>query len=151
MMPGQNMQHMQGIQPQQNYHQMSPTAAPQSVNMFPQPPFYGQDLFIPTHSQGIMPQLDRQLVFGAYAGMDPNSHGMNEHNNMMNHGSWDMVGMNNSYNADGSSAWFMPFNMEPPELGQDADVFGGMGPNVGMGYGIAGMPANNGMGGTSGP
>ena len=102
-----------------------------------------------THQQGIVPQLDRQLVFGAYAGMEPNSNGMAQHH-MMDNASWDMFGMSNGYNADASSAaWFMPFNMEPPELAQDADVFGGIGPNIGMGYAMVGMSANNDTGGSN--
>ena len=94
-----------------------------------------------------MPQLDRQLVFGAYAGMDPSA--LNSQNMLDGGNTWDMQmgGMTGGYGAEPSSAWFMPFNMEPPEIGQDTDIFGNLG-STGSGYG--GMPINNngnGMGG----
>jgi hypothetical protein len=72
--------------------------------------------------------------------MEP-SHGMLEGSN-----SWDMQ-MNGipGYVTEPSSAWFMPFNMEPPEIGQE-DIFNG-----GGGYGMGGMQVNSGnMGGHGG-
>jgi hypothetical protein len=75
-----------------------------------------------------LPQLDRQMVFGAYAGIDPSvSANMNFHANGFGHGVWDgmhidsmgngaAAGMDFNMGMNGldSSAWFMPFNMEPP-------------------------------------
>jgi hypothetical protein len=49
----------------------------------------------------------------------------------------------------------MPFNLEPPLIGQDVDVFNSLG-GMGTNYNMAGMSVNdlgngngNGMGGTS--
>ena len=114
---------------------------------------------------GILPQLDRQLVFNAYGGLDPTTplggsstndplldwdaalnggggggangragggdgghhqhhNGNNNHHNHHNH--HHDGGLPGGFVAEPSSAWFMPFNMEPPELGQDLNG-GGMG------------------------
>ncbi|KAF2710965.1 hypothetical protein K504DRAFT_480991 [Pleomassaria siparia CBS 279.74] len=37
----------------------------------------------------------------------------------------DTMGMGNNGFLDPSNAWFLPFNMEPPRLGDDGGVFGG--------------------------
>lgn len=111
---------------------------------------------------GMLPQLDRQLVFNAYGGLDPTtplggghdplmdwdplngrssegSGGGQHHNHNHNHNHHNH---NHNHNADGlpggfiaaepSSAWFMPFNMEPPELGQDLNGMSGLDPFGGM-------------------
>jgi len=132
-----HMQMQNSHQMAQNYNQMSPSTP---VNMYNQGAYYGHEVMLPPHQQGIMPQLDRQLVFGAYAGMEP-SHGMLEGSN-----GWDMqMGGMSGYVTEPSSAWFMPFNMEPPEIGQE-DIFNG-----GGGYGMGGMQVNSGnMGGHGG-
>ncbi|TVY78241.1 putative transcriptional regulatory protein [Lachnellula suecica] len=131
-----HMQMQNNHQMAQNYNQMSPSTP---VNMYGQGQFYGHEVMLPPHQQGILPQLDRQLVFGAYAGMEP-SHGMIEGPN-----GWDMqMGGMSGYVTEPSSAWFMPFNMEPPEISQDADLF------TPGGYGIGGMQVNSGMGGHHG-
>jgi hypothetical protein len=131
------------------YHPMSPT---NNTNMFGQPAYYGQELLHPPNPQGMLPQLDRQLVFGAYTGMDPTSLGTQS---MVDGGGlWDM-GMTGatSFPAEPTSAWFMPFNMEPPEIGQDTDLSGSLG-TLGVGYGGGGggmsVDPGNGMGGTNG-
>ncbi|CRK41478.1 hypothetical protein BN1723_005156 [Verticillium longisporum] len=150
--------------------------------------FYSTDLMSMSLNQqvnGMLQPLDRQLVFGAYAGMDQGEfapQGM-----MDNVSDWDNMsagtartpsvgqrirrpstqqGRMNSLGGmqrhaqhqqaqqqpfatfgsmggqEASSAWFMPFNMEPPELGQDmglnldnfTGIFGGaMGTPGGMG------------------
>lgn len=128
-MPRGSQSHMQNSrQMAQNYNQMSP-ATP--VNMYDQRQFYGHEVMMPPHQQSMLPQLDRQLVFGAYANMDQ-SHGMLEAQN-----GWDMQMMGPGYATEPSSAWFMPFNMQPPEIGQEEVFSAG-------GYGIV----NNGnMGG----
>jgi len=139
-----NVHHVQPLQMQNNghqipqgYNQMSPTTP---VNMYNQNPYYGHEGMLPSHQQGILPQLDRQLVFGAYAGMDPsvNSQGM-----LDGAPGWDMQmnGMS-GFVTEPSSAWFMPFNMEPPEIGPaESDIF-----NT-MGGGAAGYGVHNGNGG----
>jgi hypothetical protein len=132
ILPNSSMHMPNNIQPM-NYDSMNPGNA----NMFPQPAFYGNDLLFPPHPQGMLPQLDRQLVFGAYAGIDPNALGSG-----MLDSTWDL-GMSGltPYVAEPTSAWFMPFNMEPPEIGQD-DVFNSLG-GVGIGYGMGEMPVND--------
>lgn len=128
------------LQLSQVYNQMSPTTP---VNMYNHPTYSGNDILLPPHQQGILPQLDRQLVFGAYSSMDPshlNSQGMPVPTN-----GWDMQmnGMT-GFATEPSSAWFMPFNMQPPEIGQDSDnIFNAMG-SVDTGYG---MHNGNGMNG----
>ena len=141
--PGQQMPNSAPQVPH-GYDQMSPTTP---VNMYNQAPYYRNDVMLPPHSQGMLPQLDRQLVFGAYAGMDPSA--LNSQAMLDSGNSWDMHlgGMAGGYGAEPSSAWMMPFNMEPPDLNNDMDIFSSLGGN---GYG--GMPINNngnGMGGGS--
>jgi hypothetical protein len=108
---------MSGSNPPYNTQQM----------IYPQDPFEAQanfDLsasnFYPTNP---LPQLDRQMVFGAaYAGMAPSQNvnaslGLGDNFNM-----WDGMEMNgfgingNSWLAQSSTAWMMPFNMEPPQI-----------------------------------
>jgi hypothetical protein len=115
-----------------NFSQMSP---PTPVPMYNQA-YYGHDFILPAQQQGILPQLDRQLVFGAYAGMDP-SQGMMDGSN-----AWDMPmsGMT-GFVPEPSSAWMIPFNMEPPEMGQDTDPLSAMrssSANYGMNQGMGG-------------
>lgn len=128
------MHHSGNPQLPQGYTQMSPTT---SVNIYNQQPYYGQDILLPPQQQGILPQLDRQLVFGAYAGMDPSS--LSSHSMLDAANSWDlqMNGGMNGFMTEPSSAWFMPFNMEPPDLGHEQDIF-----NT-PGYGMGGMQVNN--------
>ena len=111
------------------YSQMSPTTA---TNMYQQHPYYSQDITLPPQQHGIIPQLDRQLVFGAYAGMDPNS--LSTHTMLDGANSWDiqMGGMQDFQ-------WQIPFNMEPPDI-HEADFFNTMG----GAYAIGGMPGNAG-------
>ncbi|KAK0113138.1 hypothetical protein ONS95_014838 [Cadophora gregata] len=123
------------------YHQMSPTTP---VNMYnSQQSYYGHEVMLPPHQQGILPQLDRQLVFGAYANMDPASQGM------LDSQGWEMQmgGGISGFTTEPTSAWFMPFNMEPPDLGHEQDVFN----TIGGAYGMGGMIDHDGnMGGHSG-
>ena len=132
--PGQQLQNSAHPVPH-GYNQMSPTTP---GNMYNQAPYYSNDVMLPPHQQGMLPQLDRQLVFGAYAGLDPSS--LNSQNMLDGGNTWDMQmgGMASGFGAEPSSAWFMPFNMEPPEIGQDADIFSNLG-----GTGYRGVPINN--------
>jgi hypothetical protein len=80
---------------------------------------------------GIMSQLDRHMVLSSYAGGDQNP-GTNI-NPMMDGGvSMDqtnyaggfsaMANSNSGFWGDPSSAWFMPFNMDPPTMADDSNL-----------------------------
>ncbi|KAH6694165.1 fungal-specific transcription factor [Plectosphaerella plurivora] len=108
---------------------------------------------------GVLQPLDRQLVFGAYSmdpGVMPGQpHHQGANDLLEGLANWDglpmsapgrpnvnghMVGGNlqqqqqqfsvyNGEAGEASSAWFMPFNMEPPEIGDlglNMDAFGGV-------------------------
>lgn len=124
-------------------------------------------------SNGIMQPLDRQLVFGGYSMAGGGHGGMVDGNMVEGLSDWSGVqagqmgndmkggvngahpqgqlgadGMNGVGGYEASSAWFMPFNMVPPEASQDAglgignvDGFGGVFGNGG------GMTTPNPMGG----
>lgn len=114
-----------------NYTQISPPT-PVSYNQ----PYYNNDFLLPAQQNGILPQLDRQLVFGAYGGMDPSQIIMDGSSG------WDMsmAGMT-GFAPEPSSAWMIPFNMEPPEMGQDMDPMNAMraaAANYGMNQGMGG-------------
>ncbi|RWA10397.1 hypothetical protein EKO27_g4723 [Xylaria grammica] len=132
-----------------NYHAMSPISP--VVNGFPHglhghghhyhAAFYNQDLLSLSlaNQAGLLPQLDRQLVFNAYGGLDPTTisgpEALMDWDALAGHtsgagggGTTNGAGRDEPTGHDGlpasfvpepSSAWFMPFNMEPPELGQD--------------------------------
>lgn len=92
--------------------------------------------------QQFMSQLDRQMVMNSYAGVDlastvtPQNAGMNGHA-MLDHASSSLDPFNlDAFSAhangngnsagvwgDPSTAWFMPFNMEPPAIGDDNNLF----------------------------
>lgn len=124
--------------------------------------------FFPTNS---LSQLDRQLVFGAYAGMD----GAFNHNPLNSAGGgydmWEGMDMNtHQFGNTGiggggecvegtmephepSPAWFMPFNMNPPQIGDvDASLYmaagggGGGGSFSPQGMGGVGMTDGQGQG-----
>jgi hypothetical protein len=130
------------LQPQPNahavvhgYNQMSPTTPADLYGH----PYYGHEMMIPPQGQGMLPQLDRQLVFGAYAGMDPNS--LSTHSMLDGANNWDMqLGGMTGFSAEPTSAWFMPFNMEPPDLGHEQDIFNSMSGAYAIG---GGMHVNN--------
>lgn len=109
------------------YNQMSPPAQGDIYNN----PYYAHDM-------GMLPQLDRQLVFGAYAGMDPNS--LSTHSMLDGANAWNdmQMGGMTGFAAEPTSAWFMPFNIEPPDI-HDQDIFNSMG----GAYAMGGMLVNN--------
>lgn len=118
--PVQPMQiHPMHQQQQQSFNEISPTSL---VDMYTQP-FPHLDHNAPLPQQALMPQLDRQFVFGAYANMDPSS--LSSQSIIDSAQAWDMNG--GMGGGDGSSAWFMPFNMVPPEINGDTDVFSSFG------------------------
>ncbi|ESZ93795.1 hypothetical protein SBOR_5824 [Sclerotinia borealis F-4128] len=159
--------------PQNLYNQniMSPTS------LYPPPHFYNHhELLMPPqqpHNMGSQ-QLDRQLGFNNYAGMDHsaiNDNGM--HGNGMNvtgtpgpsHNvdgtemNWtDIGGMGNVYGMMGlenglTNAWFSPFNMDPPAIGMDRgmngdDAFGGAA--YGRDFELRNDELRTGMGGVNG-
>ncbi|KAI2642896.1 fungal-specific transcription factor [Xylaria nigripes] len=115
---------------------------------------YNSDVFSSAaNSTGFSPQLDRQLLFNAYGGLDPttisgpealmdwdalaghasNANGAHTHE--------ETVGYDNlpsGFVPDPSPAWFVPFNMEQPQLSQEtgngvADTFGVFSPRGSFG------------------
>ena len=128
---------------------------------------------------GIMPQLDRQLVYGAYNSSGVEMRGI-DMNTALNGDpmTWDTrphQGHPNPHHpASGAgqtaaqmwqtseqptSAWFMPFNMQPPQdMGSDGGDFGlglggeqpGYGMEMGMSLGMnmGGMGLQGGNGGS---
>ncbi|KAM7191419.1 Fungal specific transcription factor domain containing protein [Rhypophila sp. PSN 637] len=139
-------------------------------------PFFPHDPFaMPLASPHAMSQLDRQLVFGAY-GNSVDHPGMNmsggwgsqdheggrpsnrDSGGDRHHGGHGPGGQRGgianeaaalhaaAFGAEPSSAWFMPFNMEPPEIGGPNDLgIGGGG--VGGLDGFASMFGTGGMAG----
>ncbi|KAF6830037.1 zinc finger transcription factor 1 [Colletotrichum plurivorum] len=138
---------------------ISPLAVSQFAHHH-QTPFYPPELLSMSLNQqnGILQPLDRQLVFGGYSmepgnvnhfdgidwdGMPTSAHSVSaphrEGSRQRPHRGGNVNGMGGGHgHGDGmgfvgqeaSSAWFMPFNMEPPEIGQDMgmnlDGFGNM-------------------------
>lgn len=138
-----------------------------AASFFPPDPF-SIPLSAHPHSRGLS-QLDRQLVFGAYGNsIDPSlsslagwthqdagesgrgggggGEGARRQSSNNPHASADAA-LQAAFGHDASSAWFMPFNMEPPEIG-DLNV-GGVGSLDGFAsmFGNGGMATPSGMGG----
>ena len=141
--------------PTQLYPQPCTNSFPQTYDMVP--------LSTPANTS-LLPQLDRHLVYGAYAGNDStgsssasalsaltsglqgaqnSQQGLNDPANSM----WDnpldlsprtqqqMLGSGGYMGDLQTSAWFMPFNLNPPEIGAEGDELG-RGPG---GFGGGGM------------
>lgn len=150
-----NSQHFTGAgAPSAVYHAMSPISpvthglghpfAGHHAGAHPgsHPGFYNSDLVALGlgNNAGLLPQLDRQMVFNAYGGMDPTANisgpeGMTDWDALASSGrmngsasgpSRDGVadGIPTTFATEPSSAWFMPFNMEAPELGQELSSAG---------------------------
>ena len=149
-----------------SYHALSPvspvTVSHLSHHHHPPPTFFPPDPFaLPlasAHAHG-MSQLDRQLVFGAYGNsVDPGislagwaqdngessregERGGHGHGHGPAHGGGAAdAALHAAFGGEASSAWFMPFNMEPPEIGADLGVGG-----VSNLDGFASMFGNGGM------
>jgi hypothetical protein len=143
------------------------------ASYYPPPDPFGMHLASYSNAMGL-PQLDRQLVFNAYGGVDTTSQRMASlagwpvddaqnatraearrtalANAQNQHGPTSVPDpLSAGLGAEASSAWFMPFNMEPPEIGPDLslgtpgglDGFGSMfasgsmtAPNGAMGNGM---------------
>ncbi|MCJ1478259.1 hypothetical protein MMC13_006936 [Lambiella insularis] len=128
------------------HHQPPPPLDPSAFapQLFPptHSPF-APDSFMPLHHGVLLQDLDRQLVFDAYAGACPtpaapldtlapaSAQGIA--------GLWDSQmdfsqlgpGAGGAFGDVGSNAWCMPFNLQPPDVGADGEF-------VGMGYGVDG-------------
>ena len=74
-----------------------------------------------------LPQLDRHLVYGAYAGHDPTTNVLP--NSSTHPSEWDdlhLTGYTPGFIPEPTSAWFMPFNIEPPEINGEDPFVGGI-------------------------
>ena len=121
-------------------------------NLFNAP--FGQNFF-PTNQLG---QLDRQLVFGGYGGIESSNSNVENISGFSQH-LWEGVDLNgmktNAQNSfvstenEASSAWFMPFNMDPPEISTDS--IGGLFGDAGLGMGFGGGSSFSGQGGQHPP
>lgn len=130
----------------------------------------------------MLSQLDRQLVLSSYAGLDPSSaqqiaQSMANANagvsSMDSNGAGGMTGLGwanldlggdiggganvfgGTFN-DTSTHWFMPFNLDPPEvIGDDSAIgltygFGSDGLSSGLDFGAVSRPGDRGGGASSG-
>ena len=115
---------------QQQYSQ--PYNVGQHSSAFP-PGFQGPpNPLLMQQQHGIMSQLDRHMVLSSYAGGDQNSGAgsnpmMDGGVSMDNYGGFNPMansagGANSGYWGDPSSAWFMPFNMDPPTMADDNNL-----------------------------
>lgn len=148
------------------YHALSPMSPIAMGQLGPHghhhPHMYTPELLSMGISQQAMANmiqpLDRQMVFGAYsmdpggvpggAGMDgvewerlarsrAQAEGQRRMSGRMGYGRHHPLETLGGFGPEASTAWFMPFNMEPPELGHDLGVgmdglgnmFGGSGVN----------------------
>ncbi|KAK3174126.1 hypothetical protein OEA41_001370 [Lepraria neglecta] len=125
----------------QLYPQPCNNSYPQSYDLLP--------LSTPANT-ALLPQLDRHLVYGAYAGNNPtgasSASALNamtqSHHDPSSQGLSDMWGnpldlsLQQQQQVLGSggcmgdlqtSAWFMPFNLNPPEIGEGDELGEGMG------------------------
>jgi hypothetical protein len=156
----QHQQHQPQHQAQQQQQQQQPQQAAQPPSAGPTEAFH-PGLFSPAMPVS-MTDMDRQFVYDAYAadpnstgmmwdfGMDPTSTGVDVHSPaaaagmgvaMAGQGGTvggqaalagsAMQGVQNAY-GDASSAWFMPFNLAPPDVGEDGFGFGGTFKSEGM-------------------
>jgi hypothetical protein len=92
----------------------------------------------------MLSQLDRHLVLSSYAGMDPTSaasisNTITDAQQQLDNASqafavttdfdmWNVNGMDwGGLGTDASTAWFMPFNLDPPQGLSPDEVFGGPG------------------------
>jgi hypothetical protein len=111
------------------------------------PPGYQQppNPLLNSPPQHMLSQLDRQMVLNSYAGIDPaaaqafqqqhHAHMMDQSGNldpfnldafsgMQSNGNGNLAGSSTGVSwGDPSTAWFMPFNMDPPTIGDDNNLF----------------------------
>ena len=95
------------------------------------PPNFDSNLLPMYHTLPVQ-DLDRQLVFDTYGGADPTapSPSSNLNNTRNASGLWDTQmdfshsGIEDGYGDLNGSAWFMPFNLHPPDVGADGEFVG---------------------------
>lgn len=92
---------------------------------------YGQsDFTLPHQQHNMLPQLDRHLVYGAYVSADTTSGTEPLPGHSQNPSAWGdltMTGFAPGFVQEPTSAWFMPFNIEPPEIsGEDPFIAAGV-------------------------
>ena len=120
---------------------MSPTRYPHefytpSHPTFPLHTFAPSNLMSMPHQCILMPELDRQLVYGAYVGNDSTT-SANTLNGLMgsngNNEMWDQsmdfshaLAASQGYGDLRTGAWLMPFNLNPPDIRNEAE-FAGLG------------------------
>ncbi|KAK4634035.1 hypothetical protein CLAFUW4_01170 [Fulvia fulva] len=145
--PDQNNSHIAQQQPHQQpiNHDLAATRAFQSnMDNFTQQPTAFPPAFQPPHNpllmtppQQFMSQLDRQMVLNSYASSNQNLANMNgsildsagtnlddfDWNAFAN--SSNSQSNNNGFWGDPSTTWFMPFNMDPPTVSDDNNLFTG--------------------------
>ena len=132
--PNGNSYH--GLSPLSPVSQFSSHRHHHQASFFPPVPF---SIPLSAHQGGMaLPQLDRQLVFGAYGnsvdhgigalagwaqdGGESNRQGGEGRSGSVSNGHSADAALHAAFGNEASSAWFMPFNMEPPELGADLGV-----------------------------
>ncbi len=102
----------------------------QQQRYFLPPSRYGPSGIVPSHhSQNMLPHVDQPLVYGAYAGLDCSPVGNTLPNSMNHYPAWgdvNMTGMSSVYPQDPTSAWFAPFNMQPPGISGESPFPGGI-------------------------
>jgi hypothetical protein len=135
------VQHQQPVAPQMTEDLMATQGFPTNLAGFQSsafPPGYQQPpnpLLMTQPQQQVMSQLDRAMVLQSYAGINPPSNPTI--NPMMDPASqpnldafdFNAFSANSSspqnFWGDPSTAWFMPFNMDPPAIGEDNNLFSG--------------------------
>ncbi|KAL9116431.1 MAG: hypothetical protein Q9187_007044 [Circinaria calcarea] len=144
------MSHVQMLHHQQHpmvnltrlHQEQAMSPPPYSHELYtPSHPTYPLHSFAPTnlmpmpHPGILMPELDRQLVYGAYAGHGSTATtSTNTLNGLMgSNGLWDQsidishaMAASYGYGDVGTSAWLMPFNLNPPDIRTEAE-FAGLG------------------------
>ena len=135
--------------PQHHQQQANESASYAQELYTPSHPSFPLNSFAPNplmslqHQGTLLPDLDRQMPYGTYAGNNPTATApSNTLNNLMsnnNNGLWDpsmdfshAMAVSQGYGDMGASAWLMPFNVNPPDIGTDGEFIGmgGYGTNV---------------------
>ncbi|CAK4031506.1 transcriptional regulatory [Lecanosticta acicola] len=123
------------------------------------PGFQQQQNPLAMNSLQFLSQMDRQMVLNSYANSNQNAQSNLNTLNMLlentgnNLGDFDWSalansngqnGQGNGFWGDPSTAWFMPFNLDPPTIGEDNNLFSGSfdWSNGFPGFGdVSGMPS----------
>lgn len=126
-------QQQQQLQQQGMYGDMSPTNHVDLNYHQQQSPYINTPTLavLPNQQFGMMPQLDRQFVFNSYANMDPSQNVLDPLSNNWNNDmsmAGPMGGVGSAVTANEStSAWFLPFNMVPPDINVSGEMGDGLG------------------------